>query len=57
VISTDLDCELGSPVMVMMMVMMVMRRRGKRRSGENQNQEHGSKNLLHGLNVARCAQR
>jgi hypothetical protein len=38
--------------MVVMMVMVVMRSRGKRRSGENQDQEHSSKNLLHEENLA-----
>src|SRR6185437_15157169 len=40
--------------MVMMVVMMVMHGRGKRRSGENHDQKHSSKNLFHGRNVARC---
>jgi hypothetical protein len=51
-ISSDRNRELRSLVVMMMVVMMVMRRRGKRRGGENQNQEHGSKDLLHGVNVA-----
>lgn len=33
--------------MVVMTVVMMMRSRGERRSGEHQDQEHGSKNLLH----------
>jgi hypothetical protein len=40
-------------VVAVMTVVMVVRSRGKRRSGENHDQENGSKNLLHGLNVAR----
>jgi hypothetical protein len=43
--------ELGF-AMVMMMVMVVIRSRGKRRGGEHQDQEHGSKNLFHGENLA-----
>ncbi len=39
-------------VMVVMMV-MVMIRRGERRGGEHQNQKHSSKDLLHGVNLAR----
>jgi len=38
---------------VVMMMVMVMRRRSKRRGGENHNQKHGDKDLLHALNVAR----
>jgi hypothetical protein len=38
--------------MVVVMVVMMMRSRGERRSGENQDQEHSSKNLLHGVNLA-----
>ena len=44
--------ELGF-AMVVMAVMMVMRRRGEGRSGAHQDQKRGSKNLLHGVNVAR----
>ena len=44
---STLRSDLGR-VMVMMMVMVMMRSRGKRRSGENQDQEHSSKDLLHG---------
>lgn len=40
--------------MVVMTMVMVMRSRGQRRSGEHQDKEHGSKDLLHGVNVARC---
>jgi hypothetical protein len=36
-----------------MTVVMVMRSRGECRSGEHQDQKHSSKNLLHGLNLAR----
>ena len=43
--------ELGL-AMVVMMVMVAMRSRGERRSGEYQDQEHSSKNLLHGVNLA-----
>ena len=39
--------ELGF-AMVVMTVMVVMRSRRERRSGEHENQEHSSKNLLHG---------
>ena len=38
--------------MVVMTVMVMMRSRGKRRGGEHQNQEHSSKDLLHGVNLA-----
>ena len=41
-------------LVVVVMVVMMMRSRGKRRSGENQDKEHGSKDLLHGVNLARC---
>jgi hypothetical protein len=34
--------------MVVMTVMVVMRSRCERRSGEHEDQEHSSKNLLHG---------
>ena len=40
-------------MVVMMMVMVVMRGRGERRSGEYHDQKYSSKDLLHGLNVAR----
>ena len=40
--------------MVVMTMVMVMRSRGQRRSGEHQDKEHGSKDLFHGVNVARC---
>src|SRR5579871_1654626 len=40
--------------MVVMTVMVVVRRRGKGRGGEHEEQKHRSKDLLHGLNVARC---
>jgi hypothetical protein len=36
-----------------MVVMVMMRSRGERRGGEHQDQEHGSKDLLHGENLAR----
>ena len=39
--------------MVVMTVMVVMRSRGERRSGEHEDQEHSSGDLLHGVNVAR----
>lgn len=45
---------LGGLVMVVMVVVMVMRGYGERRSGEHHNQKNGCKNLLHGLNLARC---
>jgi hypothetical protein len=38
--------------MVVVMVMVVMRSRGERWSGEHQDQEHSSKNLLHEENLA-----
>lgn len=38
--------------MVVVAMMMVMRSRGERRTGEHHDQEHSSKNLLHGLNLA-----
>jgi len=42
--------------MMVMMVVMVMRggSRGEGRSGEHQDKEHGSEDLLHGVTVARC---
>lgn len=39
--------ELGFAVVVMT-VMMMVRRRGEGRGGEHEDQEHSSKNLLHG---------
>ena len=39
--------------MVVVAVMVVMRSRRERRSGEHEDQEHSSKDLLHGVNVAR----
>lgn len=42
---------LGLAVVVMTMVVM-MRSRGKRRGGEYQDQEHGSEDLLHRVNLA-----
>jgi hypothetical protein len=39
--------ELGF-AMVVMTVMVMMRRCGEGRSGEHEDQEHSSKNLLHG---------
>ena len=38
---------------LVMVVMVMMRSRGERRGGEHQDQEHGSKDLLHGENLAR----
>jgi len=38
--------------MVMVTMMMVMRSRGKRRSCEHEDQKHGGKDLLHGVNLA-----
>lgn len=52
------SCEAGSDeaelglAMVVVAMMMVMRSRGERRTGEHHDQEHSSKNLLHGLNLA-----
>jgi hypothetical protein len=43
--------ELGF-AMVVMTVMVMMRRRGERWSGEHEDQEHSSKNLLHEENLA-----
>lgn len=40
--------------MVMVTMMMVMLSRGERRSGNHEDQEHSSKDLLHGVNLARC---
>jgi hypothetical protein len=37
---------------MVVMVMMMMRGRGERRGGEYQDQEHSSKDLLHGENLA-----
>jgi hypothetical protein len=37
---------------MMVTMMMVMRSRGKRRRCEHEDQEHGSKDLLHGVNLA-----
>jgi hypothetical protein len=39
--------------MVVMAVMVVMCSCRERRSGEHEDQEHSSKDLLHGVNVAR----
>jgi hypothetical protein len=39
-------------VVVVMMVMVMMRSRSERRGGEHQDQEHGSKDFLHGGNLA-----
>lgn len=41
-------------VAMMVMMVMVMRGRGERRGGEDHDQKYSSKNLFHGLNVARC---
>ena len=46
--------ELCLAVVVVMTVVVVRRRRGKRRSGEDQDEERCCKDLLHGVNVARC---
>jgi hypothetical protein len=45
--------ELGLAVVVVT-VMMVMLSRCERRSGDHEDQEHSSKDLLHGVNLARC---
>jgi hypothetical protein len=37
---------------MMVMAMVMVMGRGERRSGTHQDQKHGSKNLLHSLNVA-----
>ena len=39
--------------MVVMTMVVMVRRRGECRSGEHQDEERSSKNLLHGVNVAR----
>jgi hypothetical protein len=40
-------------MVVMTMMVVVVRRRGEGRSGEHQDEERSSENLLHGVNVAR----
>jgi hypothetical protein len=46
--------KLRSLVVTVMTMVMVVRSCGKRRSREDHDEENGSENLLHGLNVARC---
>ena len=41
-------------MVVMVVVMMVMRVAANAGAGEHQDKEHSSKNLLHGVNLARC---
>ena len=40
------------PAVVVMAVVMMMRGDSERRGGEDQDQEHGSKDLLHAVNLA-----
>lgn len=41
--------------MMGMSMVVVMMPHGKRRSGKHHQEEHGSKNLFHGMNVTRYA--
>lgn len=45
---------LGFAMVVMTMMVVMMRRRGEGRSGEHQDEERSSDNLLHGVNLTRC---
>jgi len=40
------------PAVVVMAVVVMMRGGSERRCGEHQDQKHGSKDLLHGVNLA-----